>query len=150
GMIYQRQRHAITATTNAQPSPSPVSTFAGRRAAVDADPQKWLIECCAKTDAFKSMPEDSKDPEFLYLYGRARMLLGDSRGASEAFERALANIRSDSRSELPLETEVQLANAAAALKQSKSSAASTSQESAMAEQKAIEALDSVLGTKSAK
>jgi protein phosphatase len=42
GMVYQRQKHAIMATANAQPTPSQQSTFAGKRAAVDADPQKWI------------------------------------------------------------------------------------------------------------
>jgi hypothetical protein len=95
-------------------------------------------------------PTESRDPEFLYLYGRALMQVGNHQQAAEAFELALNNLRSDSRSELPLETEVRLANAAAALKQSRGSETPGSQETAMAEQKAIDALDLVLGTKSAK
>src|SRR6185369_14960755 len=44
GMVYQRQRHFTTNTTAPQPSPTPESTLDSKRAAVDADPQKWLIE----------------------------------------------------------------------------------------------------------
>ena len=36
-MIYQRQQHFTTTNTNAQPSPSPQSTLASKRAALDAE-----------------------------------------------------------------------------------------------------------------
>src|SRR5207248_1670593 len=132
-------------SANAQPSPSPQSTLASKRAAVDADPKKWLNDNTL-TDAPRWT--DSKDPEFLYLYGRALMLVGNHRDAMQAFELALNNTRSNSNGDLPLETEVKLANAAAALKLNKESATPRSQETALAEEKAISVLDSVLGTKS--
>jgi hypothetical protein len=34
----------------------------------------------------------SADPEFLYLYGRALMLMGDNQNAMPAFERAIATL----------------------------------------------------------
>src|ERR1043166_7157729 len=43
GMIYQRQRHVTMTLANAQPSPSPQSTLAAGRAAIDADPSGWLM-----------------------------------------------------------------------------------------------------------
>src|ERR1051325_10203090 len=97
GMIYQRQKHAMMATANAQPSPSPVSAFASRRAAVDANPQKWINDNLQTqlTKEAITKPIDSKDPEFLYLYGRALTLTGDHRAASEAFTSAISNVRSD-------------------------------------------------------
>ena len=144
GMIYQRQQH-FTMTSIAPPGPSPQSTFASKRAAVDADPKKWLNDNTL-TDAPRWT--GSKDPEFLYLYGRAAMLVGNHRDAMQAFELALNNTRSNSNGDLPLETEVKLANAAAALKLNKESATPRSQETALAEEKAISVLDSVLGTKS--
>ena len=74
------------------------------------------------------------------------MLNGDHKAAMESFERALANLRSDSKGSLPLGTEVKLAEAAAGLKMNKGGAG-RSQEAAMAEDKAIKALDEILGLK---
>jgi protein phosphatase len=140
GMIYQRQRHVTLTMANAQPSPSPQSTLATKRVALDQDPSGWLIA----NNPGKAL--DQNDPEFLYLYGRAKMLLGDQRAAMEAFELALQKLRSDSKNELSLQTEVKLANAAAALKLNQESPGQ-SQQSTMAEQKAVSVLDDVLGTK---
>ena len=119
-------------------------------AAVDADPQKWLADNVPVQVAKESItkPADSKDPEFLYLYGRALMLTGDHRGASDAFELALNNFRSDSKSALSLDAETKLANAAATLKLNKASANSQSQQTSMAEDKTIRILDETLGLKS--
>ena len=141
GMIYQRQQHFIMTSANAQPSPSPQATLASKRAAVDANPQKWLIEN-------GPVPLSKQgDPELMYLYGRAFMLAGDQKAAMQAFELALNNIRSDNKNELPLETELKLADAVAALKLRKESSSPGSQESSMAEDKAIGVLDGILGTK---
>ena len=154
GMVYQRQRH-FTANTNApQPSPTPQeSTLASKRAALDADPQKWLTENLpsasgspANSNPGVAKPMDSKDPEFLYLYGRALMLTGNQKDAIQAFELALTNLRSESKNTLPLSAEVKLAEAAAGLKMSKGAAGRT-QEAIMAEDKAVVALDEVLGLK---
>ena len=142
GTIYQRQRQVTRAITNAQPSPSPQSTLATSRAAIDADPSGWLNSHNLGTTSVA----DVKDPEFLYLYGRAKMLSGDHRAAIEAFDVALRNLSTDRKNELPLETEVKLADAAAALKLNQQSPAQ-SQQSALAEQKALAVLDDLLGTK---
>ena len=149
GMIYQRQQH-FTMSANAQPSPSPQSTFPSKRAAVDSNAQKWLADNVPLQLSKESIekPADSKDPEFLYLYGRALMLTGDHRGASDAFELAVNNFRSDSKNPLSLDAETKLANAAATLKLNKASANPQSQETSMAEDKAIRILDETLGLKS--
>lgn len=143
GMIYQRQKHFTVNTNTTQPSPTPEqSTLASQRAAVDSDPKKWLSDHVAAD----SKPTDSKDPEFLYLYGRALMQSGNHKDAIQAFELALNNLRSESSNRLPLGAEVKLAQAAAGLKMSKD--AGRTQEAAMAEDKAVNALDDVLGLKS--
>jgi hypothetical protein len=130
-----------------QPSPTPAAldnaaTFAQKRQAVDANPQKWLAEV--------TLPKatDSKDPEFLYLYGRALMLTGNHRDAMQAFELAVNNLRTEQKENLPFGAEVKLAQAAAALKLKHQSTGASSQEGLMAEQKATRALDEVLGMKS--
>jgi hypothetical protein len=148
GMIYQRQRHVMMAITNAQPTPSPQSGFGEKRTAVDADPQKWIADNLQSQLTKESIttPTDSKDPEFLYLYGRALTQTGDHRSASEAFQAAINNLRSDSRPSLSLDSEVKLADAAATLKLDKASP-SQSQQTVMAEDKAIRILDETLGLK---
>jgi protein phosphatase len=149
GMLYQRQQHVLTATTNAQPTPSPQSAFATKRDAVDADPQKWINDNVQPQLTKESItnPVDSKDPEFLYLYGRALMQTGDHRGANEAFESSISKLQSDSSPPLSLQAETKLANAAATLKLNKASGASQSQQGSMAEEKAIRILDETLGLK---
>ena len=140
GIRYQK----FLASENAPPAqPSPddrIATFEKKRAAVDADPQKWIAE----NVAIGAQPLDSKDPEFLYLYGRALMHKGNQREAMQAFDLALANLRTESKGKLSLDSELKLAAAAAALK-SKSKA--PSQEATMAEQKAIRILDDILNLK---
>ena len=150
GIRYQRQRTA----TQTVPAPTPTSTpdntaFASKRAAVDADPQKWLNDNvpAQTTKEGISKATDSKDAEFLYLYGRAQMMNENHQEADQAFQAALANVRSDSKTTLPLDTELKLASAAAALKLNKANP-SRSQEASMAEDKAIRVLDETLGLKS--
>jgi serine/threonine protein phosphatase PrpC len=142
GIRYQKWL-AVDNAPAPQPTPEDrVATFEKKRAAVDADPQKWVAENLA----IGTKPLDSKDPEFLYLYGRALMLAGNHRDAMQAFDLALANLRAESKGKLPLDAEVKLAAAAAGLK-SKSKA--PSQEATMAEQRAMRTLDELLGLKSA-
>jgi protein phosphatase len=152
GMRYQQGRlfpgllPAPSIATQPTPTPSPVDTTAAleqKRLAVDTDPKKWLTENVTLPTA-----TDSKDPEFLYLYGRALMLTGNHRDAMQAFELAVNNLRTESSGRLPFGSEVKLAQAAAALKLMKQSPAGKSQEALMAEQKAAHALDEVLGLKS--
>jgi tetratricopeptide (TPR) repeat protein len=152
GMRYQQGRlfpgllPAPSVATQPTPTPSPVDTTAAleqKRIAVDRDPKKWLTENVTLPTA-----TDSKDPEFLYLYGRALMLTGNHRDAMQAFELAVNNLRTESNGRLPFGSEVKLAQAAAALKLMKQSPVGKSQEALMAEQKAAHALDEVLGLKS--
>jgi serine/threonine protein phosphatase PrpC len=146
GIRYQQGRLFPSQVAASQPTPTPSpldgAAFEQKRSAVDANPQKWLA------DVTLPKATDSKDPEFLYLYGRALMLTGNHRDAMQAFELAVNNLRTESSGHLPFGSEVKLAQAAAALKLKKQSPAVSSQEGLMAEQKAAHALDDVLGLKS--
>jgi serine/threonine protein phosphatase PrpC len=142
GIRYQKSLARENAAT---PQPTPddrAAVFEKQRAAVDADPQKWIAENLV----IGTKPLDSKDPEFLYLYGRALMHAGNHHEAMQAFDLALANLRTESKPKLPLDAEVKLAAAAAALK-SKSKTKAPSQEATMAEQKAVRILDDLLSFK---
>ncbi len=140
GIRYQKSL-AFENTATPQPSPDDhAAAFEKKRAAVDANPQKWIAE----NSVIGTKPLDSKDPEFLYLYGRASMLSGNQRDAINAFDLALSNLRTESKGKLTLDQELKLAGAAAALK---SKTKTSSQESAMAEQKAMRILDDLLNVK---
>jgi serine/threonine protein phosphatase PrpC len=146
GMRYPDIRRVLGLNVaSVQPTPSPApdtrASFDAKRAAVDADPHKWLAE---KVTA-GSKPFESKDPEFLYLYGRAQMLTGNHRDASQAFDLAIANYQTASAAPLPLNAEVKLAQAAAALKQS--STGTATQDALAGQQKAAAILDELLGVK---
>ncbi|HVS21946.1 MAG TPA: PP2C family serine/threonine-protein phosphatase [Pyrinomonadaceae bacterium] len=147
GMFYQRSRSAQEAATSSAnqlaQEAERANTFERKRAAVDSDPQKWLAENGA------AKATDSKDPEFLYLYGRALMLSGNHREAMQAFDLALNNLRAEPKANLSLGAELKLAEASAALKLKNQSPGARSQESLMAEQKAAAILDELLGMKSA-
>jgi serine/threonine protein phosphatase PrpC len=146
GMRYQRDRTVASQVPAPQPSPTvpDTSAFEQKRAAVDSDPKKWLADNVKP----ETKPTDSKDPEFLYLYGRALMLTGSHHEAMQAFELALSNLRTESKAKLPLDAELKLAEAAAALKLKNQPGAGRTQEAAMAEQKATSVLDELLGLNS--
>jgi protein phosphatase len=115
GIRYQKSLEGTASTANPAATPTPDTSrasFESKRAAVDADPQKWLTDNLA----VGSKPTDSKDPEFLYLYGRALMLTGNHRDAVPAYDMAIANLRAEPKTNLPLGAEIKLAQAAAALK----------------------------------
>jgi protein phosphatase len=154
GMRYYRAHPgSLDIVGSPQPSPSPAEDsgpgFQQKRAAVDRDPTKWIAEFAPLQLAKEGIakPIESKDSEFLYLYGRALMLSGNYREAMLAFERAVTNLRADPKVTLPLGTEVKLAEAAAALKLINPSPA-RSQESTMAEEKAARIIEEMLGMSS--
>ena len=82
-----------------QPSPAkadePFVEFEKKRRDVDDGPVKWLNTEVPKEEArlrltnAQAQAIESKNPEFLYLYGRALLLSGDSAAAAEAFDRAI-------------------------------------------------------------
>ena len=143
GLRYREIRQAIAGTiATPQPTPTPDVrvSFETKRAAVDADPHKWLAENVTAG----SKPLEWKDPEKLYLYGRALMLTGSHKDAADAFNLAIANLGAEQKGALPLNAEIKLAQAAAALKQNAATAPSAV---ANAEQQAAAILDELLGTK---
>ena len=146
GMRFQRERSAASQAPPPQPSPAAQdnAAFERKRAAVDADPKKWLAENIKP----ETKPAESRDSEFLYLYGRALMLSGNHREAMQAFEQALNNLRTEAKARLSLDAELKLAEAAAALKLKNQPGAGRTQEASMAEQKAARVLDELLGLKS--
>ena len=153
GMQYQHGRLFPAQSVTPQPSPSPADSptaFEQKRVAVDTNPQKWLDDNLPLELAKEGITKatDSKDPEFLYLYGRALMLTGNHREAIPAFELALNNLRTEPKGNLPLGAEIKLAEAAAALKLKNQSPAVKSQDGLMAEQKAARILDELLHVKS--
>jgi serine/threonine protein phosphatase PrpC len=148
GTRYPDIRHVLGLNVpTVQPTPSPTpdtrASFDAKRAAVDADPPKWLAENVTAG----SRPFDSKDPEFLYLYGRAQMMTGNHRDASQAFDLAIANYQTTSVTPLPLNAEVKLAQAAAALKQTSPATGTPTQDALASQQKAVTILDELLGVK---
>jgi hypothetical protein len=150
GLRYERGRLWAQESLRPVASSTPDnSAFAYKRAAVDADPQKWLNDSvqAQMTKEAISKATDSKDAEFLYLYGRAQMLTGNHSEADQAFQAALSNVRAETKTTLPLDTELKLASASAALKLNKANAP-RSQATSMAEDKAINVLDETLGLKS--
>ncbi len=153
GMQYQQGQLFPSQNIAPQPSPSPADSataFEQKRVAVDTNPQKWLADNLPLEFAKEGITKatDSKDPEFLYLYGRALMLTGNHREAIPAFELALNNFRTEPKGNLPLGAEIKLAEAAAALKLKNQAPAARSQEGLMAEQKAARILDELLHVKS--
>jgi hypothetical protein len=148
GTRYREIREFVSGkVAPVQPTPSPTpdasAAFATKRAAVDTDPQKWL----ADNVTAGSKPFESKDAEFLYLYGRALMLTGNQRDAGQAFDLAIANLQAPSASPLPLSAEVKLAQAAAALKQTAPTTVTPLPDASAGQQKAAAILDELLGMK---
>lgn len=109
----------------AQPAPTPVvaedplAQFVRARAEVDAGPAAWLSATAASEMARQGIqqPLDSQEPVFLYLYGRASMLVGDTEMAARSFEAAIqrANAAQTPASEV-VRKEAVIALAAVALR----------------------------------
>ena len=118
---------ANTATV-AQPSPTPVVgddpilKFERSRREVDNDPNAWLGVPLQSELARLGVRNalDASDAEFLYLYGRAKLLIGDNEEAVKAFEAAIARASLDSpQANATLRKEATLGLAAVALKSDK-------------------------------
>jgi serine/threonine protein phosphatase PrpC len=126
GMYFQRQR-AESAVSEANTSAIPVATptppdalaeFEKKRQQVDKDAAN-MVKTMREEMAAKGIqnPLESTDPEFLYLYGRALLLMGDNLNALTAFEQAIVNLK-ENTSPLhdKLRVESRLANLAVALR----------------------------------
>ena len=113
----------IAPVTLPTPAPEdPVLTFEKARREVDRAPGEWRSTTLPKEMTRQNLinPMDSTEPKFLYLYGRALLLVGNYEEAGKALEQAIA--RSDqapSPENATLRKEAVLALAAAALKSNK-------------------------------
>jgi len=98
-----RDRVPFLAATAPQPAPTaaPVNTpaaeepfvkFERERRRVDQDPHGWLTNDIGKELVASGVqtPLESPNAEFLYLYGRANLLTGNTDEASKAFDAAIA------------------------------------------------------------
>jgi protein phosphatase len=84
---------AQTAAPANTPAPEePFVQFERARRQVDSDPRAWLKNDIGKELVASSIqnPLDSPHPEFLYLYGRANLLTGNTDEAAKAFDAAIA------------------------------------------------------------
>jgi protein phosphatase len=117
---------APVAVTDASPTPvvgdDPVLKFERGRREVDNDPNAWLANQLKNelTRQGIQQPLDSNDAEFLYLYGRASLLIGNSEEALRAFDAAIAKANLPSpQANATLKKEAALGLAAVALNSEK-------------------------------
>ena len=77
---------------NTAPPEEPFVKFERARRQVDQDPRAWLANDVGKeiVAAGVQTPLDSPNAEFLYLYGRANLLTGNTDEATKAFDAAIS------------------------------------------------------------
>jgi hypothetical protein len=97
----------------------PLLKFEQTRREIDRDPNGWLATQANAELSRQGLsgPLESLDPEFLYLYGRASLLAGNSEEAARALEQAI--VKSDinpSPANSTIRKEATLALAALAIK----------------------------------
>ncbi|HYY56224.1 MAG TPA: Stp1/IreP family PP2C-type Ser/Thr phosphatase [Pyrinomonadaceae bacterium] len=126
GKMFYQQRLAEQNQPTAAASPSPVTappedpavSFDRKRREVDSAPSQWLLSGLPAEMTKQNIvrPEDSTDPDFLYLYGRALLLTGEYDRALGAFELASSKLEERNPGQrTPQKVDVRLARAAAAL-----------------------------------
>ena len=117
-----------SASTVAEASPTPVVgddpilKFERSRREVDNNPNAWLATQLKSELTRQGIrnPLDSTEGEFLYLYGRACLLIGNNDDAARAFERVIAKTNLPSpQADATLKKEATLGLAAVALKSDK-------------------------------
>ncbi|HKG81363.1 MAG TPA: PP2C family serine/threonine-protein phosphatase, partial [Pyrinomonadaceae bacterium] len=81
-----------TAPVNTPPPEEPFVQFEKARRQVDQDPRAWLASDIGKEllSSGVQSPLDSPNAEFLYLYGRANLLTGNTDEAGKAFDSAIS------------------------------------------------------------
>ncbi|HKR14299.1 MAG TPA: PP2C family serine/threonine-protein phosphatase [Pyrinomonadaceae bacterium] len=92
-LATQTQQQAAVAPVQA-PTPKPEEPFVNfekARRQVDQDPRAWLTSEPTRelVAANVQNPLDSPNAEFLYLYGRANLLTGNTEEATKAFDAAI-------------------------------------------------------------
>jgi len=116
----------VVPVAEASPTPTvgddPILKFERSRREVDNDPNAWLATQLKSEQTRQSIqnPLDSNEGEFLYLYGRASLLTGNSDEAARAFEKVIARTNLVSpQADATLKKEATLGLAAVALKSDK-------------------------------
>jgi serine/threonine protein phosphatase PrpC len=91
------QQTQTVAPVNTPAPEEPFVQFERARRQVDSDPRAWLKNDIGKELVASSIqsPLDSPHPEFLYLYGRANLLTGNTDEAAKAFDAAIAKADSN-------------------------------------------------------
>jgi protein phosphatase len=109
----------------ALPSPTPIvaedplAGFERKRSEIDSEPKGWIATEMPRELTAQGIqnPLDSVDPQFLYLYGRACLLTGNTIDAAKAFEQAIVkSAAAPSPANATVKKEATLALAALALK----------------------------------
>jgi protein phosphatase len=101
GARYKERIPFLATKAQTAPVAAPVSTpapeepfvkFERARRQVDQDPRAWLANDVGKELLASGIqnPLDSPNAEFLYLYGRANLLSGNTDDASKAFDAAIS------------------------------------------------------------
>ena len=101
GARYKERIPFLATKVQPQPVAAPASTpvpeepfvkFERARRQVDHDPRAWLANDVGKELLASNVqnPLDSPNAEFLYLYGRANLLTGNTDDASKAFDAAIS------------------------------------------------------------
>ena len=91
--LATKAQPATVATPASTPVPEePFVKFERARRQVDRDPRAWLQSDIGKEllESHVQNPLDSPNAEFLYLYGRANLLTGNTDEASKAFDAAIS------------------------------------------------------------
>ncbi|HEU4712739.1 MAG TPA: PP2C family serine/threonine-protein phosphatase [Pyrinomonadaceae bacterium] len=92
-LASQSQQAAVAPVPAATPKPEePFVQFERARRQVDQDPRAWLANDVSKelVNAGVQNALESPNAEFLYLYGRANLLTGNTDEAVKAFDAAIA------------------------------------------------------------
>ncbi|MDQ1728430.1 MAG: family protein phosphatase [Pyrinomonadaceae bacterium] len=123
---YLDQSENVSAVASPTVAPvtgdDPLLKFERGRREVDNDPNVWLASRLPSELSRQALsaPLDSNDAEFLYLYGRASLLAGNSDEAARAFDAALTKASLVSpQANATLKKEAALGLAAVALKSDK-------------------------------
>lgn len=91
-LASKAQPAPAAAPQNTAPPEEPFVKFERARRQVDTDPRAWLANDVGKelVAAGVQSPLDSPNAEFLYLYGRANLLTGNTDEATKAFDAAVS------------------------------------------------------------
>ncbi len=91
-LASKAQPAATPIPVNTAPPQEPFVQFEKARRQVDQDPRAWLANDIGKEllNSGVQSPLDSPNAEFLYLYGRANLLTGNTDEAGKAFDAAIS------------------------------------------------------------